>query len=229
MCATSFMGSVEQGTPAGNPFDRQWGPHLAEGKHQFTVNWNSIPIADLLYRHDRHDRPIGHAIHADDRRRRQRRRLLERSRVHLRSLEHGRHGLAASMRSLLAGGAPAARECLSKQLQHLAARATCQSPWVTTANLRVSLNPQKMRLPKRANIALNFTNPLAIADLDRARQQQHARLGAGHSARPEPAVRARLRSGDEAVQVLGERSIRLDATAAVGVALGGVRQHQRQL
>ena len=69
------------------------------------------------------------------------------------------------MRSLLASGAPAARSCLAKQLQQLAARATCQAPWVTTANLRVSLNPQKLRLPKRANIVLNFTNPLAIADL----------------------------------------------------------------
>ena len=36
---------------------------------------------------------------------------------------------------------------------------------MTTANLRVNLNPQKMRLPKRANIVINFTNPLAIADL----------------------------------------------------------------
>ncbi len=37
------------GNTAGSPFDRQWGPHVAEGKHQFTVNWNSIPIADLVY------------------------------------------------------------------------------------------------------------------------------------------------------------------------------------
>ena len=55
--------------------------------------------------------------------------------------------------------------CLAKQLQQLAARATCQAPWVTTANLRVALNPAKLRLPKRASIVVNFTNPLAIADL----------------------------------------------------------------
>jgi hypothetical protein len=73
--------------------------------------------------------------------------------------------VAASMRSLLANGAPAARDCLAKQLGHLSGRATCQSPWVTTANLRLNLNPQKVRLPKRANISINFTNPLAIADL----------------------------------------------------------------
>ena len=36
---------------------------------------------------------------------------------------------------------------------------------MTTANLRITLNPQKIRLPKRANVAISFTNPLAIADL----------------------------------------------------------------
>jgi hypothetical protein len=69
------------------------------------------------------------------------------------------------MGSLLASGAPAAKSCLAKQLQQLASRATCEAPWVTTANLRVALNPAKLRLPKRASIVVNFTNPLAIADL----------------------------------------------------------------
>jgi hypothetical protein len=73
--------------------------------------------------------------------------------------------LASGMRSLLATGAPAARACLAKQLQQLAARATCQAPWVTTANLSIALNPQKVRLPKRANVFITITNPLAIADL----------------------------------------------------------------
>jgi hypothetical protein len=69
------------------------------------------------------------------------------------------------MRSLLATGAGTARSCLTNALNQLAGRATCQAPWVTTANLRVNLNPQKLRLPKRANVVINFTNPLAIADL----------------------------------------------------------------
>jgi len=66
---------------------------------------------------------------------------------------------------LLSTGAPAARNCLSSELNRLASRASCQAPWVTTANLRVTLNPQKIGLPKRTNFVISFTNPLAIADL----------------------------------------------------------------
>src|SRR3954470_7613324 len=73
--------------------------------------------------------------------------------------------LATAMRSLLGTGASAAKDCLASQLGSLAGRATCQAPWVTTANLRINLNPQKIGLPKRANLVISFTNPLAIADL----------------------------------------------------------------
>src|SRR4029077_16829768 len=52
--------------------------------------------------------------------------------------------LATAMRSLLTSGAPAARACLSKALNQLATRASCQAPWVTTANLVINLNPQKI-------------------------------------------------------------------------------------
>jgi hypothetical protein len=160
-----FYGFSGAGSTAGNPFDRQWGPHIAEGKHQFTINWNSIPIADLLYvtigttvRSGALFTPmIAGDINGDGY-------LNDRAFV-FNPATTADTSLATAMRSLLANGAPAAKECLSKQLQSLAGRATCQAPWVTTANLRISLNPQKMRLPKRANIALNFTNPLAIADL----------------------------------------------------------------
>ncbi len=65
-----------------------------------------------------------------------------------------------------AGERRARRESVSGEaIGRLVGRATCQSPWVTTANLRLNLNPQKVRLPKRATISINFTNPLAIADL----------------------------------------------------------------
>jgi hypothetical protein len=160
-----FYGFSGVGNTAGNPFDRQWGPHMAEGKHQFSLNWNSIPIADLLYV------TVGTTVKSGalftpmiagdvngDGYFNDRAFIFDPART-------ADTSLAASMRSLLASGAPGARACLSNQLQHLALRASCQAPWVTTANLRVNLNPQKMRLPKRANIAINFTNPLALADL----------------------------------------------------------------
>ncbi|HTJ23418.1 MAG TPA: carboxypeptidase-like regulatory domain-containing protein [Gemmatimonadaceae bacterium] len=160
-----FYGFSGVGNTAGNPFDRQWGPHAAEGKHQFTVNWNSIPIADLVYvtigttvRSGTLFTPmIAGDVNGDGY-------LNDRAFI-FSPATTADTSLAASIRSLIATGAPAARECLTKQLGQLAERATCQAPWVTTANLRLTLNPQKLRLPKRANISINFTNPLAIADL----------------------------------------------------------------
>ncbi|MEO7082970.1 MAG: carboxypeptidase-like regulatory domain-containing protein [Gemmatimonadaceae bacterium] len=160
-----FYGFSGAGSTAGNPFDRQWGPHTAEGKHQFTVNWNTIPVADLLYitvgttvRSGALFTPMIAGDVNGDGYFNDRAFIFDPART-------ADTALASSMRSLLANGAPAAKSCLASQLQQLASRATCQAPWSTTANLRVSLNPQKVRLPKRANIVINFTNPLAIADL----------------------------------------------------------------
>jgi hypothetical protein len=160
-----FYGFSGAGSTADNPFDRQWGPHVAEGKHQFIVNWNNVPVADLFYvsvganlRSGMLFTPmIAGDVNGDGY-------VNDRAFVFdpARTVDTA---LASAMRSLLANGAPAARECLTQQLQQLAGRATCHAPWVTTANLRVTLNPQKVRLPKRANVVLNFTNPLAIADL----------------------------------------------------------------
>ncbi len=160
-----FYGFSGAGNTAGNPFDRQWGPHTAEGKHQFIANWNNVPVADLFYvtvnatvKSGTLFTPmIAGDVNGDGY-------LNDRAFV-FDPTRTADTALASGMRSLLTNGAPAAKDCLEKQLQQLAGRATCQAPWVTTANLRVSLNPQKVRLPKRANVVLSFTNPLAIADL----------------------------------------------------------------
>ncbi len=160
-----FYGFGGAGNTAGNPFDRQWGAHAAEGKHQFTLNWNSIPVADLFYvtigTTIKSGTPFTPMVAGDvngDGYWNDRAFVFDPART-------ADTALAGAMRSLLATGAPAARACLSKELNQLAARATCQAPWVTTANLVINLNPQKIGLPKRANLVISFTNPLAIADL----------------------------------------------------------------
>ena len=160
-----FYGFSGAGNTAGNPFDRQWGVHAAEGKHQFTLNWNSIPIADLFYvtigTTVKSGTPFTPMVAGDvngDGYLNDRAFVFDPSRT-------ADTALATAMRSLLTSGAPAARNCLSKELNQLATRATCQAPWVTTANLIINLNPQKIGLPKRANLVISFTNPLAIADL----------------------------------------------------------------
>lgn len=73
--------------------------------------------------------------------------------------------LANGMRSLLASGSGSARDCLAKQLDHIAERNSCQAPWYSTANLTFSFNPVKVRMPQRATLSFQIANPLSAADL----------------------------------------------------------------
>jgi Carboxypeptidase regulatory-like domain len=73
--------------------------------------------------------------------------------------------LAAGMRNLLATGSRSARDCLLSQLNTVAGRNTCQGPWTSTAFLTFSFNPAKVRMPQRANISFQISNPLAAADV----------------------------------------------------------------
>jgi len=73
--------------------------------------------------------------------------------------------VAADIRSLLESGSGSARECLKSQLGHLAGRSSCEGPWYSTANLSFSFNPLKVRMPQRANLSFQISNPLGAADL----------------------------------------------------------------
>ena len=73
--------------------------------------------------------------------------------------------LAASMRSLLAGAPRGVRDCLGRQLDHLAARSSCEGPWSSAASLRIDFNPVKIRMPQRTSISFSVANPLAAADV----------------------------------------------------------------
>jgi hypothetical protein len=73
--------------------------------------------------------------------------------------------VASAMSNLLATGSGAAKACLSSQLGHLAARNSCMGPWSSSANMSLSLNPTKFRLPQRANLSFSVSNPLGAADL----------------------------------------------------------------
>jgi hypothetical protein len=73
--------------------------------------------------------------------------------------------VAAGIRSLLANGSDAARECLRRQLGQLAARNSCQGPWTSNASLSLTFNPLKVRMPQRASLSFQINNPLGAADL----------------------------------------------------------------
>jgi len=73
--------------------------------------------------------------------------------------------LASGMQSLLANGSSSARDCLNSQMGRIAARNSCQGPWTTTANLTFSFNPIKVKMPQRATVSFQLSNPLSAADM----------------------------------------------------------------
>ena len=73
--------------------------------------------------------------------------------------------VASAMKSLLENGSSVARDCLNAQLGKLAGRNSCQSPWTSNASLSISFNPVKVRMPQRATLSFQLSNPLGAADL----------------------------------------------------------------
>jgi hypothetical protein len=74
-------------------------------------------------------------------------------------------GVAEGMRNLLDNGSDAARECLSRQIGAIAGRNSCRGPWSSSAVLSFALNPVKLRIPQRATLSFQLSNPLGAADL----------------------------------------------------------------
>ncbi|HMC54685.1 MAG TPA: carboxypeptidase-like regulatory domain-containing protein, partial [Gemmatimonadaceae bacterium] len=73
--------------------------------------------------------------------------------------------VASAMSTLLGGGSRSARDCLGAQKGHLAARNSCEGPWTSSATMSLSFNPLKVRMPQRATLSFQLSNPLAAADL----------------------------------------------------------------
>ena len=107
--------------------------------------------------------------------------------------------LAAAMKSLLENGSPEARDCLAKQLGQLAARNSCQSPWASSASMSISFNPVKVRMPQRATLSFQLSNPIGAADLLLHGSNGLARLGSAVVPRSIAALRARIRPCDAAL------------------------------
>jgi hypothetical protein len=72
--------------------------------------------------------------------------------------------LAQGMQALLASGSGVAKDCLRSQLGQVAVRNSCEGPWSHTANLSISFNPLKVRMPQRAVLSFSVSNPLGLAD-----------------------------------------------------------------
>ncbi len=94
--------------------------------------------------------------------------------------------LASAMQALLASGSAGARKCLRSQLGRVAGRNSCQGPWTSNATLSISFNPVKVRMPQRASLSFQLSNPLAAADL--ALHGSNGLKGWGQPAQLDPAL-----------------------------------------
>jgi hypothetical protein len=150
----------------GNPLDREWGDNDINAKHQvqlslnynllntFRLSWSlsarsGVPITpriagDVNGDGYSNDRPfVFDPAHTAD------------------------SALASQMQQLLDSGSPIARDCLRHQLGQLAKLASCRGPWTLSGNnvINIGVNQLKMRLPQRAQLSFQLSNPLGAVDL----------------------------------------------------------------
>jgi hypothetical protein len=148
----------------GNPFDRTWGRSTFDARHQivYNVGYN---IADWVrlnwFGQFRSGTPytplIGGDVNGDG---------YSNDRAFIPDpATSDDPAVANGIASLLAHGSSSARDCLRGQLGQFAGRNSCEGPWTSIANLSLALNTTKMRLPQRASVSFQLSNPLAAADL----------------------------------------------------------------
>ena len=73
-------------------------------------------------------------------------------------------GVASGLRSLMATGPQAARDCLAKQVGQVAGLNSCTGPWSATMNASVLVSPAVPLTGSRAHVSLSFQNVLGGLD-----------------------------------------------------------------
>jgi hypothetical protein len=72
--------------------------------------------------------------------------------------------LASDLRTLMASGPPAARDCLAKQVGQIAALNSCTGPWSASMNAYMYYSPASPFTGSRAHASLSFQNVLGGVD-----------------------------------------------------------------
>jgi hypothetical protein len=149
----------------GNPLDVEWGRASFDSRHQIVYSvgynfWDAVRVSWFgQFRSGQPFTPmISGDVNGDGY-------SNDRAFVFDPKLSSGDPTVGAGIQQLLASGSDAARECLSRQLGQLARRNSCQGPWTSSASLSISFNPAKIRMPQRASIQFQLSNPLAAADM----------------------------------------------------------------
>jgi hypothetical protein len=150
------------GSTAGNPLDVAWG-RSAMPPHQigYNLGYNFFDFLRVnwfgQFRSGMHYTPmVASDINGDG---------YANDRAFIYTAGAADPAVASGMSALMANGSRSARECLKAQEGHLAQRNSCVGPWTSNATLSFSFNPLKVRMPQRATLSFQLSNPLAAADL----------------------------------------------------------------
>ena len=72
--------------------------------------------------------------------------------------------ISGQVKSLMNGASSRVRDCLERQLDHLARRNSCDGPWTATMNALLVLNPERLGMQNRTQLSLSLTNVPAGLD-----------------------------------------------------------------
>jgi hypothetical protein len=146
-----------------NPFDAAWGRASLDSRHQlvYALTYNAFDVVRVswfgtLRSGTPYTPVVGGDINGDG---------FANDRAFIFDPSRADTVVARGMRALLTNGSGSARACLGEQLDRIAGRNSCQGPWTSTASLTFSINPLKVRLPQRADLSFQLSNPLAAVDL----------------------------------------------------------------
>ena len=149
----------------GNPLDVEWARSSFDSRHQIVYSvgynfWDAVRVSWFgQFRSGTPFTPtIAGDVNGDGY-------SNDRAFIFDPSTSSGDPAVGAGIQQLLTNGSSAARECLAKQVGRLAQRNSCQGPWTSNASLSISFNPAKIRMPQRASIQFQLSNPLAAADM----------------------------------------------------------------
>ncbi|HEX2722502.1 MAG TPA: hypothetical protein VHM24_06255, partial [Gemmatimonadaceae bacterium] len=148
---------------AGNPLDVEWGRSSFDSRHQIVYNvgynffdWVRLSWFGQFRSGSPYTPMVATDINGDG---------YANDRAFIPSLTDADAALASSMKSLLDNASGDARKCIERQLGNLAKRNSCEGPWFSNASMSIAFNPVKVRMPQRATLSLQLTNPLGAADL----------------------------------------------------------------
>ena len=149
----------------GNPLDVEWARASFDSRHQVVYSlgynfWDAVRVS--WFGQIRSGQPFTPVISGDVNGDGY---SNDRAYIFDPKVSSGDQAVAAAMQQLLTNGSDAARECLAKQVGQLAKRNSCQGPWMSNASLSISFNPAKIRMPQRASIQFQLSNPIAAADM----------------------------------------------------------------